>query len=87
MRTTQQMSITLPDDMANLVKAKVQAGEYASENEVICDGLRALVARDKAVEAWLHEQVLPSIDLMEKDSSLGVSVADIRAKLAKEYSK
>ena len=87
MRTTQQMSITLPDDMANLVKAKVQAGEYASENEVICDGLRALVARDKAVEAWLHEQVLPSIDLMEKDSSLGVSVADIRAKLAKEYLK
>jgi putative addiction module CopG family antidote len=87
MRTTQQMSITLPNDMANLVKAKVQAGEYASESEVIRDGLRTLVARDKAVEVWLREQVLPSIDLMEKDSSLGLSVADIRAKLAKEYSK
>jgi putative addiction module CopG family antidote len=87
MRTTQQMSITLPNDMANLVKAKVQAGEYASESEVIRDGLRTLVARDKAVEVWLREQVLPSIDLMEKDNSLGLSVADIRAKLAKEYSK
>jgi putative addiction module CopG family antidote len=87
MRTTQQMSITLPNDMANLVKTKVQAGEYASESEVIRDGLRTLVARDKAVEVWLREQVLPSIDLMEKDSSLGLSVADIRAKLAKEYSK
>jgi len=87
MRTTQQMSITLPNDMANLAKDKVQAGEYASESEVIRDGLRTLVARDKAVEAWLREQVLPSIDLMEKDSSLGVSVADIRAKLAKQYSK
>ena len=50
MRTTQQMSITLPNDMANVVKSKVQAGEYASESEVIRDGLRALIARDRAVE-------------------------------------
>lgn len=34
MRTTQQFSITLPNDMAEIVKAKVQAGEYASESEV-----------------------------------------------------
>ena len=53
MRTTQQMSITLPNDMANVVKSKVQAGEYASESEVIRDGLRALIARDRAVETWL----------------------------------
>ena len=38
MRTTQQMSITLPNDMANVVKSKVQAGEYASESEVIVCG-------------------------------------------------
>jgi len=73
--------------MANLAKDKVQAGEYASESEVIRDGLRTFVARDKAVEAWLRAKILPSIDLMEKDSSLGVSVAGIRAKLAKQYSK
>jgi putative addiction module CopG family antidote len=87
MRTTQQMSITLPNEMANLVKAKVQAGEYASESEVIRDGLRTLVARDRAMENWLRDQVLPSIDLLEKDPSLGISVADVRAKLAKEYAK
>ncbi|SCC93918.1 conserved hypothetical protein [Thiomonas sp. X19] len=38
MRTTQQFSITLPNDMANAVKAKVIAGEYATESEVIRDG-------------------------------------------------
>ena len=60
MRTTQQMSITLPNDMANVVKSKVQAGEYASESEVIRDGLRALIARDRAVESWLtHHAPLP----------------------------
>ena len=51
MRTTQQLSITLPLDMANVVKAKVRTGEYATESEVIRDGLRALLARDRAVES------------------------------------
>lgn len=38
MQTTQQMSITLPNDIADAVRAKVMAGEYASESEVICAG-------------------------------------------------
>jgi len=29
MRTTQQLSITLPNDMADIVKNKVRSGEYA----------------------------------------------------------
>jgi len=33
MRSTQQLSITLPHDMAAAVKAKVAGGEYATENE------------------------------------------------------
>jgi len=57
MRTTQQMSITLPKDMAGLVKTKMRSGEYASESEVIRDGLRALIARYRAVESWLNSQV------------------------------
>ncbi|MFT3964402.1 MAG: type II toxin-antitoxin system RelE/ParE family toxin [Sphingobium sp.] len=37
--------MTLPKDMAAQVRAKVASGEYASESEVIRDGLRALQAR------------------------------------------
>ena len=43
MRTTQQLSITLPNDMAGTVKA----GEQASESEVVRNGLRALLERDR----------------------------------------
>jgi len=60
MRTTQQFSITLPNEMADVVKAKVAAGEYATESEVIRDGLRTLLARDRAMETWLREQVVPA---------------------------
>ena len=38
MRTTKQMSITLTHEMAEMVRAKVESGEYASESEVIRDG-------------------------------------------------
>lgn len=61
MRTTQSLSITLPIEMAEMVKAKVASGEYASESEVIRDGLRTLIARDAAIERWLVEEVVPTI--------------------------
>ena len=50
MRSTQQLTITLPNEMADLIRAKVAAGEYATESQVIRDGLRTLLARDRAVE-------------------------------------
>ena len=87
MRTTQQFSITLPNEMANAVKAKVQAGEYATESEVIRDGLRALMARDRAVESWLHSQVGPAYDAHKADPSRAVTVDQVRARLAAEHAK
>jgi antitoxin ParD1/3/4 len=87
MRTTQQMSITLPKDMADVVKAKVQTGEYASESEVIRDGLRALMARDRAVESWLHSQAGPAFDALKADPSRAVTVSQVRARLAAEHAK
>lgn len=87
MRTTQQLSITLPNEMADIVKAKVRAGEYASESEVIRDGLRALMARDRAVESWLHDQVGPAYDALKNDPSRAVTVDQVRARLASEHTK
>lgn len=85
MRTTQQFSITLPNEMANAVKSKVEAGEYASESEVIRDGLRALMARDRAVDSWLQQQVGPSFDAIKADPSRAVSAKQVRARLATEH--
>ena len=62
MRTTQSLSIALPMEMARMVKTKVSSGEYATESEVIRDGLRSLIARDAAIEKWLREEVAPTFD-------------------------
>jgi len=87
MRTTQQMSITLPNNMVTVVKEKVKTGEYASESEVIRDGLRALLARDRAIESWLHGQVIPAYDALKADPSRAVTVDQVRARLATEHAK
>lgn len=87
MRTTKHISITLPNDMADMVKAKVRTGEYASESEVIRDGLRVLMARDRAVESWLHNQVGPSYDALKADPSRAVTADQVRARLATERAK
>lgn len=87
MRTTQQLSITLPNDMADVVKEKVRSGEYASESEVIRDGLRALLARDRVVENWLVQQVGPAFDALNADPSRALTADEVRAILAAEHAK
>ncbi|MBB4292502.1 putative addiction module CopG family antidote [Rhizobium leguminosarum] len=69
MRSTQQMSITLPVEMAKLVKQRVSNGDYASESEVIREGLRALAERENAVEHWLRTEVAATYDTYKADRS------------------
>ena len=82
MRSTQQLSITLPNEMAELVRAKVARGEYATESEVIRDGLRTLLARDRAVEDWLRETVAPAYDALQADPSRAVPASHVRSALS-----
>jgi len=85
MRNTHPISITLPHDMAAMVKAKVASGEYATESEVIRDGLRALQARDAAVEKWLRDEVAKSYDDYAADPSIGIPADEIMARLRASY--
>ena len=85
MRNTSPLSITLPHDMAAMVKAKVASGEYATESEVIRDGLRTLQARDAAVERWLQEEVAKSYDEHAADPNTGIPADKIMARLRTSY--
>ena len=46
-----------------------------SSTEVIRDGLRALITRDRAVETWLTNQVGPASDALKANPSRAV-IAD-----------
>jgi antitoxin ParD1/3/4 len=84
MRTTRQLSITLPNEMAAVLRNKVSAGEYASESEMVREGLRALLARDRAVEAWLQTEVAAAYDAAVADPARTISAKAVRDRLAAE---
>ena len=87
MRSTKQLSVTLPKEMAKDIAEKVASGEYASESEVIRDGLRALQARDKAVEQWLTGEVGDIHDRMKAEPARGRSVGDVKASLGRAHKR
>lgn len=87
MRTTQQFSITLPNEMAEFVRGKVAAGDYASESEVIRDGMRALLAQERAVEHWLRTEVVAAYNESMSDPSSLVEGDQVRARLAKLHAR
>ena len=87
MCTTQQFSVTVPNEMAQLIKAKVSSGEYASESEVIRDGIRALQARDAAMQNWLRREVIPAYDAIMSDPSHGLTASDVKANLAARHAR
>lgn len=82
MRTTRQLSITLPNDMADALRERVRTGQYASESEAIRDGLRALFARDQAVEAWLRDEVATAYDALVANPHDVIGADQVRAHLA-----
>ena len=79
-----QLSITLPNDMADALRNRVSVGDYASESEVIREGLRALFARDRAVEAWLQTEVAAAYDAAVADPTRTVSAQAVRDRLVAE---
>ena len=87
MRTTQQLSITLPNEMAEAIKSKVRSGEYATESEVIREGLRALLNRDRAIESWLQNEVGVAYDALKSNPSRAVTADQVRQRLASENAK
>ena len=81
MRTTQQLSITLPVEMAQIIKDKVANGGYASESEVIREGIRALQERDAAMECWLRDEVVPAYQAHRANPDAATSLADVTKRL------
>ena len=86
MRLTQQFSITCPTKWPRPC-GKVAAGEYATESEVIRDGLRVLLAADRAVEDWLRKDVTAAYDKLKADPSRAVAVDAVKARLAAAHAK
>jgi antitoxin ParD1/3/4 len=85
MRATRQLSITLPTAMVDMVKQQVASGAYASESEVIREGLRSLQERNEAIERWLREEVVPTYDELMGDPSKALTADEVFGPIEARY--
>lgn len=50
MQPAEKLSITLPPEMANFIRQKVDSGLYGSNSEIIREALRGMMEREKRLE-------------------------------------
>lgn len=77
---TTTMNISLTDELAAIVNAKVQSGMYNNASEVMREGLRALVAQEeqRTLERELIRQhIMQGLEQAERGEFSSLSVMDI----------
>jgi antitoxin ParD1/3/4 len=82
-----QLNVTLPDDMADQIRARVATGQYASESDVVIEALRTLEDREPTLEQWLRTEVAAAYDAIAADPSRGLSLDQVRSSLAATHDR
>lgn len=70
------------DDVAELVRARVDGERFQSESDVIRESLAALEQRDEDLESWLEEVVYPAQDDIVVHPEKVRTPEQVRARLA-----
>jgi antitoxin ParD1/3/4 len=81
-----EVTVTLPDEIAEMVRRKVESGKYVSASDVILDALQAMEddlepVDGPQIEDWLRSKVVPTYDAIEADPSQVLTVDEVRASL------
>lgn len=79
MRPNRSITVSLPEDMIELVEKKVASGEFANESEVVAEGLRQLAEDD--VDQWIRDAVVPALDEHDADPSAARTAEETRQEL------
>jgi len=75
MSSIERMTITMPADMAAVVKAAVDAGDYASTSEVVRDALRE----------WKTRRAIQLQELAALKADIDKGLADVAAGRVKDF--
>ena len=62
MSASKTATVTLPLDTVESLRARVASGGYASESDVVREGLLALDAQDNRIELWLRTDGIARYD-------------------------
>lgn len=77
-------SLPLPPELREFLQTKMRTGEYASENEVVCEALTFLRERDQARAARLTElrrDIQIGLDQLDRGDCKPFNPHEIKAEL------
>ncbi len=77
MSNIERMTVTMPADMAALVKSAVEAGDYASTSEVVRDALRQ----------WKMRRAIQIQEIAALKHDIDKGLADVAAGRVKDFDK
>lgn len=77
MSTIERLTITMPEDMAAIVKAAVDAGDYASTSEVVREALRD----------WKLKRAIQMQEIAALKADIDKGLADVAAGRVKDFDK
>jgi Arc/MetJ-type ribon-helix-helix transcriptional regulator len=81
MNANVSLKVNLPPDLAEAMRLKVEAGEYASAEDMLQAGIRSLLDRDDSLERWLREEVVAGHAEYISDPAQAVPADDVLAHL------
>jgi len=87
-----QVTIVVPTEVADALNDRVSSGEYASQGDVVRNGLRLLTEEDEVlnspeVERWLREVAVPIAEATSADPSRSIPAQEVRAHFAAKHDK
>ncbi len=80
------LTITLPDDLVAEIEARIAAGDYSSESDVVRNGVEGLLADDPAVEGWLRYEVVARCLMRVSGPPASVPAEEVLARVQSRYS-
>jgi len=81
MNANVSLKVTLPPDLAEAMRLKVEAGEYGSAEEMLEAGIRSLLERDDSLEKWLREDVVAGHAEYLADPAKAIQAHDVLSHL------
>jgi len=84
MPRTSTLQVSLSEQSLEYVQQKVASGEYASESDVIDEGLMALKEESEERERWEREVLLPAHGRLMASPSSAIPIEQVEQNLEAE---
>jgi antitoxin ParD1/3/4 len=77
-------TFSLTEEQAAFIDARVETGGYASASEVVREGLRGLQEDEDALQRWITEEVVPTLQRVDAGEEELIDIDDAFAEIMAE---